>query len=408
MKEEIRRIMALVQEGKLSPEDAAELIDAFAHAEEESEEASTGPQTPPPPPPDAPGADGKDPFKSFVEFMEGLGKEVNEVNWQEIAGHIRKGTQKGIDTLKQTAEQIKQGKVGFGWFGTSETREVKLPLTLGAGKTLRVENRAGDVKVTGGFPEGSVFAKVQVRGSDPEDARKRADEFNLILEESDHLILVRPPEGVGLSVDIVVQLDGAGHVEVVSESGDVRVLDTQAGAKVRTHSGDIQVRGLQGPAELLTQTGDIAVEECTSPAMTVENKAGDISVRKVQGNLSVRAASGDVAIRDCSGKTLSVESVTGDVLAKQLGYWKTQLAGLSPALEMPTDRPRPRVLGHIAVQRQRRSIGRRHPAVRDANPVIGSGSQRHSDRHPKHHSCTTPALRAATTASTCERAPSLS
>lgn len=316
MKEEIRRIMALVQEGKLSPEDAAELIDAFAHAEEESEEASTGPQTPPPPPPDAPGADGKDPFKSFVEFMEGLGKEVNEVNWQEIAGHIRKGTQKGIDTLKQTAEQIKQGKVGFGWFGTSETREVKLPLTLGAGKTLRVENRAGDVKVTGGFPEGSVFAKVQVRGSDPEDARKRADEFNLILEESDHLILVRPPEGVGLSVDIVVQLDGAGHVEVVSESGDVRVLDTQAGAKVRTHSGDIQVRGLQGPAELLTQTGDIAVEECTSPAMTVENKAGDISVRKVQGNLSVRAASGDVAIRDCSGKTLSVESVTGDVLVE--------------------------------------------------------------------------------------------
>jgi myxalamid-type polyketide synthase MxaB len=40
------------------------------------------------------------------------------------------------------------------------------------------------------------------------------------------------------------------------------------------------------------------------------------------------------------------ESVTGDVLAQQLGYWKTHLAGLSPALELPTDRPRPPVKSH--------------------------------------------------------------
>ena len=35
MKEETRRIMKLVQEGKLSPEDAAELIEAFSDAPDE-------------------------------------------------------------------------------------------------------------------------------------------------------------------------------------------------------------------------------------------------------------------------------------------------------------------------------------------------------------------------------------
>jgi len=75
MKEEITRIMRLVQEGKLSPEDAAELIDAFTASEAREEEepvhvgaaASEGAEGGPPPPP--PGAV-KDPFRHFVDFME--------------------------------------------------------------------------------------------------------------------------------------------------------------------------------------------------------------------------------------------------------------------------------------------------------------------------------------------------
>ena len=35
------------------------------------------------------------------------------------------------------------------------------------------------------------------------------------------------------------------------------------------------------------------------------------------------------------------ESLTGDVLEGQLRYWKEQLGGLRPVLELPTDRPRP-------------------------------------------------------------------
>ncbi|HEY0733579.1 MAG TPA: condensation domain-containing protein, partial [Herpetosiphonaceae bacterium] len=38
--------------------------------------------------------------------------------------------------------------------------------------------------------------------------------------------------------------------------------------------------------------------------------------------------------------------VTGAVLDRQLGYWRQQLAGLPPVLELPSDRPRPAVPSH--------------------------------------------------------------
>ncbi|MFP2935054.1 condensation domain-containing protein, partial [Pyxidicoccus sp. 3LG] len=36
----------------------------------------------------------------------------------------------------------------------------------------------------------------------------------------------------------------------------------------------------------------------------------------------------------------------GDVLQRQLGFWKQQLSGAPPVLELPTDRPRPAVQSH--------------------------------------------------------------
>ncbi len=246
MKEEIRRIMKLVQEGKLSPEDAAELIDAFGG---ESERAT------PPPPPEADGTAGngakaesaksKDPFKGFVDWAEGLGKDVSEgVNWQEIADQVRTGTKKSWESIRQGVEKIREGKINLAWFSTYESREISLPLRVPEGKTLRIENPCGGVKVVGGMDEGRVNASATIRGADEIEARENAEAFTIVIEENDHQVLIRQHDVSGVSVDLEVLLDSRAQVEVKAAAGDVSIAETGAGAKVATQSGEVTMRKL--------------------------------------------------------------------------------------------------------------------------------------------------------------------
>lgn len=334
MKEEIARILKLVQEGKLSADDAAELIDAFSGDENagsptgtespqaESPEASTAP----PPTGGAAATEGseatadagakKDPFKHFTDFMSNLEREVREsVDWKEVASQVRQGAQKGVEAAKKAVEDIRAGNLNVGFFGSTENREVTLPLTVPEGKLLRIENPCGNVRISGGFTDGTVNAKARVRGSSVDEARTRAEEYTLVVEESDHTVVIRQPRIAALSVDMVVQLASQSPVDVKTESGDVQVLDTGAAVKVNSASGNVSVRGANGPIDVNAHSGDLSVEDSTSPMISIESKSGDISLKKVDGNINMRVASGEISLTECKGKTISIESVSGNVVA---------------------------------------------------------------------------------------------
>lgn len=314
MKEEVRRIMNLVKEGKLSPEDAAELIDAFMVSEPGEAAAEPAAETPPPAPPPPTDEAPKDPLRNFIDFIEGFGKDVSEkVDWKDVASHVRSAAEKGIEGIKTGVEQIRQGKVNFGWFGSQETREVTLPISVPAGKLLRVENACGSIKISGGAEEGSVTARAVLKAASIEDARAKAEAFTLIVEESEHQVLVRQSDISGLDLDLVIQLSGPAQVEAKTHAGEIRILDTGAGCRLSSNSGDLHVRGVHGVIELITQSGDVHVEECTSPSVALEAKTGDITLLSVSGNVNARTASGDLRGRNLAGKTYSVESVSGDI-----------------------------------------------------------------------------------------------
>lgn len=323
MKDEITRILRLVSEGKLSPEDASELIDAFQDkkpSEEDSTQAATGESgegthenggSNPPPPPGS-----KDPFKGFVDFLEGVERDITtNVDWKNIASQIRHGAQKGVDVIKKAAEDVKAGNLNL--FYASENREVTLPLQISEGKVLKIENPSGSVTVTTGTTaEGKLTAKAKIRGNTVEEAKERAEAFSVMIEESDHHIQVRQPRQTAILVDFLVELPFGCPVDVRTESGDLHISGTGKNVKGSTQSGDIHVKGAAGLIELSIQSGDTHVEDCTPTALTFECKSGTVKLTNVNGNVNGRAASGDISIKGWSGKTLAVESVSGNVNAE--------------------------------------------------------------------------------------------
>jgi len=325
MKDDLQRIMRLVQEGKLSPEDASELIEAFERDRPDpaappvppAPEPPPAPGTPPPPGPDAPPTAeawrANDPFSGLIDALERAGREVAQsVNWREVASTVKTNVQKGLDAVREVAEQAAQGHpIGF-WLNT-EDRNVSLSLVVPEGKTLRLENTSGNITVTGGHDEGLVTARAQIRGITPEEARERADHFNLVIEESEHMVIVRPPEINNASIDLVIQLTGATPVEIRSLSGNVSVEGTGAAVRINGTSGNLSVTGAAGVVDLHTGSGDLHLDKSTALNATLESKSGDVHVGDCQGTFNVRTASGDVELARCSGRTISIEAVTGDV-----------------------------------------------------------------------------------------------
>ncbi len=297
MKEEILRINRLVAEGKLSPEDGAELIEAFVAADKAD-------ATPPPPPPP------KDPFKGMFDNLE---RTVKGVDWKEIGGQVEQGAKRGFDAIKGSFEDLTKGKVSFGLFGNEEKREVRMPIAVPAHKRLRVENPCGDVRIIGRAESGTILADARVRGGTPDEARSRAQEYTVIVEESDSLVTIRQPDVSGLSVDLTIRLPESAAVEIRTEMGDVSVMEHPAAVRVNTRAGSVRVRGASGVVEISADSGDVTVEDVESPSVALDTKSGNLDLSRVRGNLNARTAAGDITLKESFGKVVALESVSGDV-----------------------------------------------------------------------------------------------
>ena len=324
MKEEIARINKLVAEGKLSPEDAADLIDAFYNSEQQehayaganngaqskgTEEGKTNEEK-------AYSSESKprDPFRAIIDTVERLGKEVTEnVDWKEVTNSARSNAKKGLDALKTGLEEVSKGKFNINWLFSTITREIRLPLTLQEGQLLRVENGSGHITILPDTAESYVIARARVRGATQEDAKAKADAYTLLVENSEHSVEIKQPHETGLDVDLEIFVAATPAIEVKSEAGNVTVRDTKNSCRISSTDGRMELAGLAGTVEVDAYSGDVYIENCAATNVLVENKAGNISVDRTTGNMNLRSASGNISIRASSGKTIAVEAVSGDI-----------------------------------------------------------------------------------------------
>ncbi|MCH7903997.1 MAG: DUF4097 family beta strand repeat protein [Armatimonadetes bacterium] len=319
MKDEVRRIMQMVKDGKLSPDDAAELIEAF-QGSEGSERVEGGNDSGAQAQPQEEQASEEEPaskddrLSGFVAQLEKMGKEVaDSVNWHDVAKQVRHGVNKGVDAIRKATDDMRKGKGPLAVFGAHESKTVELPLDVPEGKILRIEGEAGDIKITGGKKIGKIVATATFRGHNEEEARAKAEGYIPVLEESEQFVLLRQPDGSDFSVDLEISVAKGVPVELRVQSGDIRVVDTRSSCRVTSRSGDVYLRGMDGTIDVSLYSGDVKIEDSKSSVMTVETKSGDVTLTDVKGVMNLRTSSGDVRITRAAGRTLSVEAASGDV-----------------------------------------------------------------------------------------------
>lgn len=327
--------MQLVKDGKLSPEDAAELMEAFQDAPDEDEDEVVDEAAEPADPADpedpaddaeessasdgAKAGDGAsksdDPFAKLISSIEKLGKDVAEnVDWKQVSAQLREGVSKGVDAVKQAAEQAAKGKGPFGSvFGAQERKRVELPLAVAEGKVFRIEAQNGDIEVVGGHDLGQIIIDAAFKAYNDEEAKKMADVYMPVLEESDDEVILRQPDPSGVTADIKVLIGTGVAVKIKNSNGDVSVSGTKGSVQIQNSSGDIKVAGAANLVTVSTSKGVTKVVDSKVKNLDVESKSGDIVLERVQGSMALKTSSGDIVAYECSARTVAAEAASGDV-----------------------------------------------------------------------------------------------
>jgi hypothetical protein len=305
--------MQLVKEGKLSPEDAAELIEAFNDApdggEKPQEEQSANEEGE---------GQGDDKFEgalgALIGSIEKIGSDVSEkVDWKDIAGQVREGVSKGVEAIKNVADEAGI-KEGFGSFlGHQEMRKVELPLDVPEDKILRIESTSGNLQIIGGAELGSLEASAAFRAYNREEAAKKALNYSPVIEEGDDFVRVSLNEGPDSTVDAIIHVSHDVHLEVKHAAGDTLIRETGGSLRFDGASGNVSLSGLNGTIDVTLSSGDLKLELSEATLATIETKSGDILLDKVTGSVNVRSSSGDVSLQEVSGRTISVEAASGDI-----------------------------------------------------------------------------------------------
>ena len=343
MKEEIRRIMKLVKDGKLSPDDAADLIEAFEDSEqservgggdEEAGRAEARPRSDSRA--DAPfagdesadggsvgaakmgaakkaggakgshaadeaeeeeedGADGveeevtettgtktgrRDPFKSLVDSIEKIGKDVaGNIDWTDVANKVKVSVEKGTEAVRKAADDAKHGRGKF-----------RFGIIFGSQESKTVE-----LPLT--VPEGKIL---RIEG------------------EAGDVRITGGAESGHLTATATFRAHNEEEAKAKAEEYTPMIEESEGQVLLRHPDSsdctvDLDVYVPDGvPVEVRLQSGDIRVID-TRSSCRVMGRSGDVVLKGLDGTVDVSLHSGDVRIEDTKSAVMSIETKSGDI-----------------------------------------------------------------------------------------------
>lgn len=317
MKEEILRINRMVAEGKISPEDAAELIALIAARPQNPPPPPTG-ETPPPPPPTSP----NDPFRAIAENF-GRVKARIEKEFEDAG--VKEKLEKGFGQVKEGFGDLTKMGDRVPWFGGTEVRQSSLDFKLPEGKRLVVLNNAGPIDVKVSSERTHVHSLAKAKGLAMDEAKARVDAQTLVIEESETTVTIRQADIPGISVGLTIHVPEGRDLELRGMTDHVHATGAHRSVKASTRAGDLAIDGVRGDVEAITSSGNVAVKNVGAGQVTVESKTGQVNLQDVDGSINVKSDSGNVLLMDCGGRVVSIETVDAQVKANLVDVPMTTL-----------------------------------------------------------------------------------
>ncbi len=284
MSDERARILKLLEDGKITADQAARLIEALSSRRHEPEFEL--PVVPP-----------------RVHRRLAM-KELDRIP-DMVAHAVSKAVQSSLETGDERRVQF-SGK-----------------------RVLVVRNVSGDVEVEGQTGNATSLsytggmAKVR-EGDDSVD-------FRSVSSDVDARVPVRSDcEVTTVSGDVeIVRTDG--KVWVKSVSGDVEIAEHAGQTEVATVSGDVELAGVQGELMIETRSGDVEVEAAGPVRGLVATKSGDISLALRSDEDAVLEAKADE-----DGAVVLDLAAPHEVLEQRDNYAKVKFGAGSASIALRT------------------------------------------------------------------------
>lgn len=233
------------------------------------------------------------------------------------------------ETIRGVSETLRDAFSGLGdvevhtEFGRAMGRERadeerSLAAESGADGALRVANAWGDIRITGAdVARITGSAQITAWAATEEEAEEAVREtlVRLAREDGEWVLSSELAARTRTRIDLELTVPRAFAVTVTGASGDLWLEDLAGSQNVNTLSGDIDVASIGSSTAdrhvISTKSGDVVAAELTGET-TLNSLSGEISVNGFTGFLRVSTQSGDVEVTDGHG-SVEVQAMSGDV-----------------------------------------------------------------------------------------------
>ena len=289
MSEERLAILKMLEEGKVTAEEAEKLLRAV-------EEGA--------------GKEGKE-RDFFATFGEGMGrafKAVQEIKVDEVVGKAMESAGEAVDSVKRSEVGRLVDEV------VNEVAEAVSDVTgAGAGKAEVVKEQdwklegAGAVRIRAETSNGGIELKgtegdqievrtiVKVRARDEAAAREFASQVEVGAEqEGDEIRVWReypgPPRGVRVEVRYEIQCPSRLGLHLYTLNGKIQIQGAGAGVEAATSNGDVELQGGRGWVHARTKNGKVrAVVDALEGEGAFNALNGKVEVEIIAGQAPVQA-----------------------------------------------------------------------------------------------------------------------